>query len=563
MNFVKYVEGFVFVSHAQAIRDTILMILLCVCLVGCSDQVKLPSSGQLHEFEMAGPIRPSVDMDRLVKARIGGGAYHIVPGDVLELAMPLILQVVSAEGGERFEQTTPYICRVNENGAITLPIIGRIEAAGRTLSQIESDVTDAYYPEYVITRPSIFARVLEHKTAKVSITGAVQKPGIYSLRSDQMSLVALLMEAEGIVDDGASVIRISHRDQDVPISEKTAPKPLNLNRTKEVEFNSRYHGSNEVEVQLCFRQEAPSSTIGILTIKQDEKRLLTDQIDLADKGERLLLLDKLARTKPLVSIVDVEQKLCKLAELLKARYGKHNGGGEGINTKMSSNINLSSLLTASSALQENLAPAESRISNTSLEQKLNPPAKRKLLEYRQNARDRQQEEPKIADRDRKSRTEGFANQGTFQESKTLVLPVKGLNIPFADVVLQDGDGVIVEPLQPSIVTVMGLVSRPGNFPYPPDVRYNLAQALGFAGGLNEVADPRYVTVHRLKPDGKIVSAVFPIKDGERLTDAANTLIRPGDIVDVEYTPRTRTNVFLANVFRISIGTYVRIDDAWD
>ena len=400
---------------------------------------------------------------------------------------------------------------------------------------------------------------MEHKTAKVSITGAVLKPGIYSLRSDQMSLVALLMEAGGIVDDGASVIRISHRDQDVPIGEKTAPKPLNLNRIKEIEFTSRYTGSNEVKIQLYFQQEAPSSTIGILTLRKDENRLLTDQIDLADKGERLLLLNKLARTEPLFSIVDIEQKLNELKESLTAKFDKYNGGYKGSD----SNIDLSSLLTASSALQENLAPAEYRVSNTTLEQKLSPPAKRKLLEYRRSASDSQQEEPKIVGRDRKPRTEGFINQGIFQESKALVLPVKGLNIPFADVVLQDGDDIVVERLQPSIVTVIGLVNKPGNFPYPPDVRYNLAQALGFAGGLNGVADPRYVTVHRLKPDGTIVSAIFPIKDGERLTDAANTLIRPGDIVDVEQTPRTRTKVFLDRVFRISIGTYVRIDDAWD
>ena len=562
MNFVKYIESFVFVLHAQTVRDTFLMILLCVCLVGCSDHVQLPSSGQLLEFEMAGPARPSVDMDRLVKARIGGEEYHIVQGDVLELTMPVILQVVTAEGGGRFEQSTPYICRVHETGTITLPIIGQIEVAGRTLSQIESDVTDAYHPEYVVTRPTVFSRVLEYKTAKVSITGAVNKPGVYSLRNDQMSLVSLLMEAQGIVDDGASVIRINHSNQDVPIGEKDAPKLLNFNRSKEVEFTSRYPGSNEVKVQLCFRQEAPSSTIGILTIKQDEKRLLTDQIDLADKGERLLLLDKLARTKPLVSIVDVEQKLCKLAELLKARYGKHNGGGEGINTKMSSNINLSSLLTASSALRESLDRPESGVSPNSLKQKLNPQAKRKLLEYRQSVSDRQQEEPKIADRDR-TKTERITSQDSSQESEILVLPVKGLNIPFADVVLQDGDSVTVERLEPPLITVMGLVNRPGNFPTPPDTRYNLVQALAFAGGLNEVADPRYVTIHRLKPDGKIVSAVFPIKDGSRLTDTASTLLKPGDIVDVEHTPRTRTAVFLDRVFRINIGTYMTLNDAWE
>jgi len=559
VNFVKYVKNLIFLSRTHIVRDALLTIFLCVFLIGCSDRVQLPSSDQLLEFNMAGPARPSVDMDRLVKARIGGGEYRIVPGDVLELTMPVILQVVTAEGGGRFEQSTPYICRVHETGTITLPIIGQIEVKGRTLSQIESDVTDAYHPEYVVTRPTVFARVLEYKTVTVSITGAVNKPGVYSLRNDQMSLVSLLMEAEGIVDDGASVIQINHSNQDVTIGDKDAPKPLNLKNTKEVEFTSRYPGSDEVKIQLYFQQEAPSSTIGILTIRQDEKSLLTDQIDLADKGERLLLLDKLARTGPPVSIVDVEQKLNELKESLTAKFGKYKGGDKGTD----SNIDLSSLLTASSALQENLAPAESRVSNTSLEQKLNPPAKRKLLEYRQSASDRQQEDSKIADRDRKPRAERIANQGTFQESKPLVLPVKGLNIPFADVVLQDGDGVIVEPLQPLLVTVIGLVNKPGNFPYPPDVRYNLVQALAFAGGLNDVADPRYVTVHRLNPDGTIVSAVFPIKDGSRLTDAANNLIRPGDIVDVEHTPRTRTAVFLDRVFRINIGTYTSIDTLFD
>ena len=559
MNFVKYVKNLIFLSRTHIVRNALLTIFLCVFLIGCSDRVQLPSSDQLLEFNMAGPARPSVDMDRLVKARIGGGEYRIVPGDVLELTMPVILQVVTAEGGGRFEQSTPYICRVHETGTITLPIIGQIEVKGRTLSQIESDVTDAYHPEYVVTRPTVFARVLEYKTVTVSITGAVNKPGVYSLRNDQMSLVSMLMKAEGIVDDGASVIQINHSNLDVTIGDNDAPKPLNLKNTKEVEFTSRYPGSDEVKIQLYFQQEAPSSTIGILTIRQDEKSLLTDQIDLADKGERLLLLDKLARTGPPVSIVDIEQKLNELKESLTAKFGKYKGGDKGTD----SNIDLSSLLTASSALQENLAPAESRVSNTSLEQKLNPPAKRKLLEYRQSASDRQQEESKIADRDRKPRTERIANQGTFQESKPLVLPVKGLNIPFADVVLQDGDGVIVEPLQPLLVTVIGLVNKPGNFPYPPDVRYNLVQALAFAGGLNDVADPRYVTVHRLNPDGTIVSAVFPIKDGSRLTDAANNLIRPGDIVDVEHTPRTRTAVFLDRVFRINIGTYTSLDTLLD
>jgi protein involved in polysaccharide export with SLBB domain len=436
--------------------------------------------------------------------------------------------------------------------------VGQIKVAGKTLSQIESDITDAYHPEYVIIRPTVFARVLEYKTAKVSITGAVQKPGIYSLRSDQMSLVALLMEADGIIDDGASIIRINHPEQDRHTRKKAGLTPYDLIRTKEVNFTSRYPGSDEVEIQLYFQQDAPASTIGILTIRQGEQILFFDQIDLANKGERLLLLDKLGRAEPHLSIVDVDQKLNELKDSIKNDFDKYNNEYK----VADSNIDLSMLRTTNSALYENLSQAESQLSKSGLEEKLSPDAKRKLLEYQHRTSDRQQEEivsDVITEQNVKSKTEKI----TAQEPETLVLPIKGLNIPFVDVALQGGDRVIVEKLEPSLITVMGLVNRPGNFPYAPDARFNLAQALGFAGGLNEVADPRYVTVHRLNSDGTIVSAVFPIKDGSRLTEAANTLIKPGDIVDVEHTPRTRTAVFLDRVFRITIGTYLRPEDIWE
>ena len=108
---------------------------------------------------------------------------------------------------------------------------------------------------------------------------------------------------------------------------------------------------------------------------------------------------------------------------------------------------------------------------------------------------------------------------------------------------------------------MGLVTRPGNFPYSPDVQYTLMQAMGFAGGLNQVAEPRYVTIYRLKRDGKCVSATFPIMDDSKLANASNTLIKPGDIIAVEQTPRTRTALFLDNAFRISIGTFWSLNDS--
>jgi protein involved in polysaccharide export with SLBB domain len=141
-----------------------------------------------------------------------------------------------------------------------------------------------------------------------------------------------------------------------------------------------------------------------------------------------------------------------------------------------------------------------------------------------------------------------------------------LNIPFADVVLAEGDTVIVEPPQDQSVSVVGLVARPGNMPYPPGTRYNLIQAIAFAGGLDLIADPRYVSVYRLAPDGEIASVTFQLVNPRRPQQLTGTLalpLKPGDVVSVEHTPRTRTNVFFDRVFRISLGLYVSPESLWN
>jgi protein involved in polysaccharide export with SLBB domain len=369
----------------------------------------------LAEFETAGPSSPAVDMDRLVKAKIARGSYRVVPDEVLELTMPTILQIVTASEpaySDRIAPIAPYVCRVSETGTITLPVVGEIKAAGKTLAEIESAVINAYYPKYAVTRPSVFARVLEYKTAKVSITGAVQKPGIYSLRSDQMSLVSLVMEAGGIVDEGAALIRINHTDETMP------------------------------------------------------------------------------------------------AETIEAEPDE---------------------------------PTEEKIKET---------MKEMLGEI--------SEQEKI-----KERAATIPNQN--KQIEPIILPVKGLNIPFADVAVNEGDSVVVERLTMPMFTVIGLVEKPGNVPYPPDVEYNLMQAIAFAGGLDIAADPRYATIYRLKADGTILRAPFQIIDsrkGSKLTESLSVPIKPGDIVAIEHTPRTRTNVFVDKMFRTSIGAYINMSDFW-
>jgi len=514
----------------QSLCILIPVLLFSVCLAGCGDNVHLPSEKQLYEFEKAGPVPPSIDTARMVRAKIGGGPYRTVVGDALELTMPAVVRFITAKEIVNNTTVTPYISRVNTSGNITLPIVGDIEAAGRTLSEIETDIIDSYYPKHVVTRPSVFARVLDYKTYKVSVTGAVMTPGIYSLRSDQMSLVALLMEAGGIIDEGAALIRIIHSDEAMSNNEeaviKTAiesfKRPIGLNKMLPMQPAADQIIANQNDIPPFFRHAYSSSAIGALATRQSSKRLLTEQAGIADNCQRPLLVDRLAWNKPLAHI---DEELFSPVKPLEYGYNKSNI----TNTAVIANSNL-----------------ESNTHNLQLNAKVDGA-------FGQGA-------TQISVSNRSLRSQRITDTSGSRKPESLVLPVKGFNIPFADVALQDGDSVIVERLQPPLFTVIDLVNSPGNFPYPPDVQYTLMQAIGFAGGLNPVAEPRYATIYRLKRDGTCVSATFPIKGKSKLADASNTLIKPGDIIAIEHTPRTRTALFFDRTFRISIGTYWRLNN---
>ncbi|MGE5293705.1 MAG: SLBB domain-containing protein [Solirubrobacterales bacterium] len=327
----------------------------------------------------------AVDMDRIERARLYTGPYRVVPGDVLEFTMAPMMQAVSAAELHAVHTPArddrPYVSRINSRGAIILPALGELKVEGLSLVEIEERAAEAYQP-YVVQQPPIFARVLEYKTAKVYITGAVEEPGVYTLRSDQMTLVSLITEAKGISESGAAVVRII--------------------RSKDQNTSAEGRGS-----------------------------------------------------------------------------------------------------------------------------------------------------------------ENAGRQGRDSSPDDIVLPVVGMNVPFRDVALDEGDTVVVEQIHMPLFSVLGLVVKPGNFEYPPMVEYNLAQAIAFAGGLDPIADPRYATIYRLNGDGSIVRIPFKLVEKNALTEALGTSIRPGDVVTVEHTPRTRLNTNIYNLLRINMGVYLSGDDLWN
>jgi polysaccharide export outer membrane protein len=68
---------------------------------------------------------------------------------------------------------------VRTDGKISLPLIGDIQAAGRTPLQLESDIADRL--KSYITDPQVTVIVQEIHSLKFNILGQVAKPGSYQL----------------------------------------------------------------------------------------------------------------------------------------------------------------------------------------------------------------------------------------------------------------------------------------------------------------------------------------------------------------------------------------------
>ena len=590
MNFVKsniYIEC---LSQAKIIICFFLIVYLFFCINGCSDKVILPSASQLVDFENAGPISPTIDLERLLDTKFDSSPYRLRHGEVLEITMPAILRVVTTDEPIADNKDDKYICRINEIGYITLPVIGEIEVAGKTLAQVEVDIIETYYPKYILSRPSVFIQILEYKTFKVSISGAVQQPGIYSLRSDQMHLVSLLMEAGGIIDEGAALIRIIHPKGNT-LSKSDEKDELVKTRTYEASDPDSIPDNKDVH--LSFKQQSTQSMNGILTITCENKAIFIEQLDISSEIERLVLLKQFSLKEPRISIIDIERKLCALAESLSPGTvisSKESNAYHNILNKIEEerwklwdfhqkSIKQESKVFNHAAQQSLTSPKLLRQNDSLLQNSIRQAINSSIITNATLGSNYYKTNPvsdsgKVQGPNEILNLSQLQNQANptiilsdqVQDSEIFILPVKGYNIPFEDVVLQDGDKIIVEHLMQPLFSVMGLVNKPGNFSYPPDVKYNLMQALAFAGGLDPVSEPRYATIYRLKSDGTIIHATFEIisnQNSSQLTDALNTLIKPGDIISIEHTPRTRTNVFLNRVFRLNIGTYFNINDAFD
>lgn len=95
--------------------------------------------------------------------------YVLYPGDEVEVATP----------------TAPELTRtlkVGPDGRVSLPLVGQIMAADRTLAELERDASDAYAGQLV--RPVVEVTLKQAGPIRFWVDGEVRTPGVYEMFGD-------------------------------------------------------------------------------------------------------------------------------------------------------------------------------------------------------------------------------------------------------------------------------------------------------------------------------------------------------------------------------------------
>ena len=147
--------------------------------------------------EVTGSVAETAD-EFTAAAKPGDTAYKIGPLDVLEVSVFQVPELSKS-------------VQVADTGTVNLPLVGDVDVSGRTAQQVERDLTAKLGAKY-LQKPQVTVYVKEYNSQRVTVEGAVKRPGVYPIRS-KASLLQFIATAEGLDPSADSTIVIfRHND---------------------------------------------------------------------------------------------------------------------------------------------------------------------------------------------------------------------------------------------------------------------------------------------------------------------------------------------------------------
>ena len=117
--------------------------------------------------------------------------YKIGPEDLLE---------ISVFEDEKLNKNV----RVSSQGNISLPLLGIIRVKGLTANELEKEIRDLLAEKY-FQDPHVGVFIKEYRNQRISVIGAVEKPGVYDV-TGQKAILDILAMAGGLKEDAGQLL---------------------------------------------------------------------------------------------------------------------------------------------------------------------------------------------------------------------------------------------------------------------------------------------------------------------------------------------------------------------
>jgi polysaccharide export outer membrane protein len=101
--------------------------------------------------------------------------------------------------------------RVNARGGVTLPLLSTVQIAGLSIREAEQHVEQLYREKY-LQDPHITIFVKEQYGSKVTLMGALKKPGTFDFYA-RMNLMDVLAMAEGLSNTAGRIVQIRRKGE--------------------------------------------------------------------------------------------------------------------------------------------------------------------------------------------------------------------------------------------------------------------------------------------------------------------------------------------------------------
>jgi len=136
------------------------------------------SSLTLLVFATCTLIAQAADVHRPTDGNSNASEYRLGPDDVIDVFV-----------WKEPELTTTVVIR--PDGRISLPLTNDIEASGKTVVQLQRDVTEKL--REFIAQPVVSVIVKQVNSLKISVLGEVRKPDVYRIKNRVTVLDAIAM----------------------------------------------------------------------------------------------------------------------------------------------------------------------------------------------------------------------------------------------------------------------------------------------------------------------------------------------------------------------------------